>query len=214
MNAFGIPVASSSGQFKPYLKYNAKSGRFSKANRTETPDGWRTVDEDIGSSVTFAADLANTRVGWLHFAMGQAPRKEMVKFGTALPPRPADLDDEGRPAFKAGFEFDVILQGEKVVREIGGNAASLVAGFSDAFAAYQQAPEKAQGKVPVLSVTETVGIKSKSGTNYQPKVVISGWIDRPALFDETPAAPQPAPAPVAVAAPAAATGGASGFGFG
>lgn len=214
MNAFGIPVASGSGQFKPYLKYNAKAGRFSRADRVETPDGWKTKEVDIGDKVTFAADLANTRVGWLHFALGQAPRKELVPFGTPLPPRPADLDDTGRPAFKAGFEFDVILQGEKVVREIGGNAASLVAGFSEAFAAYQAAPEKAQGKVPVLSITETVGIKSKSGTNYQPKVTIADWIDRPALFDETPAAPQPVAAPADVAAPAAATGGASGFGFG
>lgn len=212
MNAFGIPTSSANGTFKPFFKYNAKSGRFLKANRTETPDGWKTTEEDIGSSVTFAADLANTRVGWLWFAMGQPPRKALVPFGTALPPRPADLDDNGKPAYKAGFEFDVIIQGEKVVREISGNSSAVVDGFAEAFAAYQAAPEKASGKVPVLAVSETTAIKTKHGTNYQPKVKIVGWIDRPTLFDQ-PSSEAPAPVAAPVSAPAA-TSGATAFGFG
>lgn len=220
MNAFGLP-GGGTGTFKPFLKYNAKSGRFGRADRVQDASGdWVKKEIDLGDKIVFAADLANTRTGWMNFETGQAPRKVLVPFGQPIPPRPTDLDANGKPAFKAGFEFDVIINGETVVRELSANAATAVDGFGEVFGAYLASKDANPGKVPVLQVTETVGIKSKHGTNYQPKVQIVGWIDRPAIFD---AQPEPVSAPTQVAAPAfvapvaqvpAAAASGSGFTFG
>lgn len=221
MNAFGIPTASGEGTNKPFFKYNTKSGRFSKADRVQTADGWKTNEIDLGSSVTFAADLANVRIGWMHFQQGQAPRKVLVPFGVNMPPRPGDLDDKGKPAFKAGVEFDVIIQGEKIVRELSSNASTAVEAFAAAFEAFQAAPERNTGKVPVLSVTDTVPIKGAHGTNYAPKVSIVAWVDRPPILDTAPAAAAPvaqaaahpmSPPPVSQAPAAAPSFDAAAFG--
>ena len=55
----------SNGSSRPYVKYNAKSGRWSRR-------GENGEDVDIANP-TFAADMANIQTGWMRFREGQAP---------------------------------------------------------------------------------------------------------------------------------------------
>jgi hypothetical protein len=219
MNAFNLPVSSSSGPSKPYVKYDGRAGRMIRIDRAQNSAGeWSSTDVDITNNAIFVADFANARTGWISYPKGAAPIKNLVKAGTPLPPRPADLNAEGKPSFRAGFEFDILLQGETVPRELGSTAQVAIDGFGAAYGAFLAAPEAAVGKLPVLKLAGAKPVKSGQSTNYEPVLEIAGWIDRPSAFDAA-AAPTPVAAPAVsafVAPPAAvpAATPAGGFGFG
>lgn len=212
MNAFGLPVSGGDGQFKSFVKYVANAGRFMKRERFKNAAGmYESEDIDITGEFLAVIDFANLQRGWLHFPRNSAPRKVLGKMDEPFPARPADLGDDGKPAFRSGIAFDLILNGEKEVREMSFNAQSAIDGFSAVYTAYLDAPESKAGKLPVVKLAKVNPTKNSSGaTNYTPVLEIVSWIDRPALFD----APQAeAPAPTPVAAPVAASGSTA-FGFG
>lgn len=214
MNAFGLPVSSGDGQFKSFVKYVANAGRFMRRDRFKNASGmFESADVDITSEFLAVIDFANLQRGWLNFPRNSAPRKVLAKMNEPFPTRPADVDEDGKPAFRSGIAFDLILNGEKEVREMSFNAQSAIDGFSAVYQAYVDAPESKAGKLPVVKLAKVNPVKNSSGaTNYTPVLEIVSWIDRPALFDQ-PQAQAPTQVAAQVAAPAA-TSGATAFGFG
>lgn len=193
--AFGLPTASS-GEFTPILKYNAKAGRMYRVDRSEGPSGWTSEDVDVSDNFSAVFDLENIRVGWQHFGP-QGPQRVMgIYQKEPTPARPTDTDEDGKPLYKAGFVLLVALSKDcgGGVREFSSSAGLVVEAVGSLHDAYLGAPEKAQGKLPVVKFDRAIPEKSKHGTNYRPEFSIVGWVDRPASLagDQTaPAAQQP-----------------------
>ncbi len=215
---FGLP-SQSAGSGKPYLKYDGRAGRLHRVDRAQGADGmWTSNEVDITRDAAFVADFANVRIGYINYPKGAAPQKVMVPFGAQLPPRPADLGPDGRPLYRDGFEFDVVLHksvaGEDngQAREVSSTAKVAIDGFGEAFDAYKAAPEAKTGKLPVLKLVDTIAVKSGQSTNYRPVFKIMAWVDRPPGLGGNGAAPQaPAPAPEPVRAPEPVGASASDF---
>ena len=93
------------------------------------------------------------------------------------------------------------------VREFASTAKVAIAAMDALHSAFEAAPERGQGLVPVvvMSGTEPVTTKGPQGssTNYRPRFEIVKWVERPAELQ--PGAPRPAASPVpapATSAPA------------
>lgn len=230
--ALGISAGGSSGEIKPFIKYDARAGRMFRIDRSQNASGqYESNEVDISQDCTFIADIANIRVGWINYT-AQGPIKKMVVLGqAAIPPRPDDKDATGKPLFKQGFEFSVLLSkafGGGPAREFGSAAGCVIEAIDALHDAFVAAPESAQGKVPIVKMVKTSAVKSGQSTNYKPTFEISGWAERPeglpilhttnAPASTTPAASSPpvtgstqAPPPAAQA-PQPATAGADDFG--
>lgn len=206
----GLNYASgetASANFLPRVDYNAKSGRMKFSQRVEVNGMWETQERDVSfEQPVFIADLANIQVGYLFFKKGMAPVRALVPHGQPLPPRPTGdfgVDERGRPNQpKEGFALR-ILDSERTLREFTSNAASVLGAMDALHNAFEAAPERQQGMVPVVQFTGATEVKGKHGANYTPNFQIVKWVPRPA---ELPAGAPAAAVPqsVAQAAPAQA----------
>jgi hypothetical protein len=194
----GLPTGGG-GDFVTYIKYNAKAGR------------WYTKD-DAGNEyevaqMTAVFDFPNIKTGLMKFAAGSAPDyifDNAVGSQSAQPP-------EGAEGYKRGFLMHLFANDAwQGVREFSSTAGVVNDQMNALYDAWESAPEKAQGKLPVITCVKVDAIEGKHGTNYAPDFAITGWTDRPAgLGDDAAPAPTPAPAaavppPTPTAPPAAA----------
>lgn len=199
----GLSTGGSGGDIKPFVKYDAKAGRLFRADRIQQPDGTFASDTvEITQTAQFVADLANIRVGWINYT-SQGPIRRLVVLGKeAIPPRPDDKNSDGKPAFKQGFELDILLNneangGNKAPRVLGSAAGCVIEAMDALHDAFTAAPESKAGKLPIVKISGVQPIKSGQSTNYKPTFAIVNWIDRPASLPmpgEAAPAPQAAPA--------------------
>jgi hypothetical protein len=169
------------GDFKVYVKYNAKAGRW--YTKEDKPDA---EDFEV-TDMTAVFDFTTLKTGWFLFAPGDAPVKQ--------------LNDELRhwavkpsPDFKQGFQIDVFSNKNLLgVREFASTAGAVIEAMNNVYDDYDSSPESASGKLPIVKCTGVKPITSKHGTNYQPVLAITGWTDRPAELTEK-AEPESAPA--------------------
>lgn len=186
----GLNIVSS-GEFKPYCKYNAKSGR------------WYVKKDDVEQEVTnpaFVADFDNIKTGWFLFLEGQAPN---IVYDANLS-TPAAKPSE---AHKRGFELELFSQntfGGVVV--MSGASMHTCNAINEIYEQYEKERDANKGMLPVVQAVGATPMKDKFGTNYRPELKILKWIPRPAEFGGTaqaapaPTAPvTPPPAPVASA---------------
>lgn len=177
-----------SGDFTPYCKYNAKSGRFIvKKDYAEV---------DVEKPV-FVADLANAKKAWMYFMTGQAPN--VVYF----PSLDADLP---KPTENHKLGVSLNLYSENMfggVVKMESNSIITCSALGELHALYEAAPESKEGKLPVVKAVGVEAIKGEYGTNYKPLFEIEKWVDRPAAFDNVSSAPTspatPASAPTSSA---------------
>lgn len=231
--ALGIQTSTGGGDVRPYITYDAKAGRAFRIDRRQGGDGvWSSDKVDISRDLTFIADFASIRVGWIHYTQ-QGPVKRLATLGKEpIPARPADVNSEGKPAFKQGFELLVLLSnscGGGPAREFSSTAGCVIEAVDALHDAYMAAPEAALGKLPVVKMADAVPVKAGQSTNYKPVFQIVAWKDRPAELPAdagTPAAPAPAATPPATGStavappvqaapapqPATVSGGANDFG--
>ena len=183
----GLPTGGG-GDFIPYLKYNAKAGRWYSKN-----DGG---DEFEVTQMTAVFDMAGIKTGLLQFVAGQAP--DFV-FDSSVGDSDAIMPDGGR--HKRGFQILVFAEKSFVgVREFAATAAIVNTAMNALYDAWEAAPESAAGKCPVVSCVAVNPVESKHGINYGPDLQIVGWADKPGAFE--PAPQQAAPQQAAPAAPA------------
>lgn len=227
----GLDYSSGSGagssDIVPYVKYDARAGRFFRNDRTEVNGAYSNNAVDVTSNFKAVMDLENLEVGYLKFGAGTAPEFMLVKLGDPIPHKPADAK------FKQGMRVMMKLHKDcgGDIRELTSNAAAFLKGFDDLHNTYEAEKGKNAGKLPVVVLKTTMPITSGSGdkksTNYQPVFAISGWAPRPADLVHvakqstaaSAAAPQtasPATAPTTgstpVGAPQPATADAEDFG--
>lgn len=215
--ALGLSTGTSGAEFIPHIRYDARAGRLFRADRAQGSDGrWQTTMVDISNPPPqFLMDLAEIEIGWLSYA-GGTPDLQMVPFGAGLPPPPSK---EHRQGFRVRVFAPKLLGG---LREFASSAKVVISAMDALHSAYEAAPERSQGLVPVVSLAGTTPVTSKtpqgSSTNYAPVFRIEKWVARPADLSPdaaTAAAPPPAaaasapprhvPPPAPVAPPAAAS---------
>lgn len=176
------------GDFVPYCKFDARAGRWF----TKTPEG----DLDITDGFTAVFDFEQVEVGWMMFAAGTAPIYVTQDISLGVPPKPPG-------EMKQGFRLNIALPASIAgggARELSSTAKALINVIDALHTEFGKAPEKAQGKLPVLKMNGTTVVETKgpSGTsrNYSPNLVIAGWVDRPAVLPKKgqPAAAASAPA--------------------
>lgn len=185
----------SGGDFTPWVKYNAKAGRWY-------------IKGDAGDveiqNPAFVADFANIKTGWFYFAAGSAPEKIIDPSLTQRAEKPnrtyQDKDGKQKDCFKRGFLLNVLIKAPVAnVYELSSTAEAICTAISALYTQYTEAPEKAQGLLPVVQVTGANPVTGKHGTNYTPVFQIAKWVARPAEFGAPKAAPvtqQAAPPPV------------------
>ncbi|OYU01310.1 MAG: hypothetical protein CFE36_11760 [Sphingomonadaceae bacterium PASS1] len=199
-----MTAPSGGGDFKVFVSYNAKAGRwYTKRDGKDEPQ-FEVAD------MTAVFDMPGLKTGWFKFASGVAPEKVMDPSFTAAAANPGQ-------DFKRGFVLDLFSDKNLLgVREFSSTASIVIDAMNDLYDAWMAAPEAGTGQLPVVRCVGVFPVTNKHGTNYQPKFEIVGWTARPeALGDsdhpapaapaqaaQVPAAPSPAATPPAPAAPA------------
>lgn len=176
------------GDFKVYVKYNAKAGRF--YTKEDKPEATEYEVTDF----TAVFDMDNLKTGWFLFAPGVAPVKNMDPSLSEAAAKPGD-------GFKRGFELDV-FSGKNLggVREFASTAGAVIEAMNDLYDHWVADKDANSGKLPVVKCVGVTPVTNKHGTNYRPQFEIVSWADRPAEFGGAPAAAETAAPPAAKAA--------------
>lgn len=154
-----------SADFIPYVKFNAKAGRW--YSKTETGEEFEV------SNMTAIFDLESIRVGWLLFTEGLAPDATWDSGPTAAAPP--------TPQHKRGFSLNVYSKKELGgIREFSSTSNITIVAIKELYDKFENAPERKQGMVPVVRCDNVLPVKSKFGTNYQPVLTLTKWVPRPA----------------------------------
>lgn len=164
-----LNLQTNDGEYTPYIKYNAKAGRW--YIRIDGQDG----DTEIVNP-TLVFDFANIRTGWFFFMEGMAPEKVWDPS-----PGQAALKPPGTKAFKRGFEVEVYGPGSIGTREFMATAGAMVSVIIGMYAEYEKGMAANPGKAPIFACTGVTGITGKYGTNYSPVFKLQGWSDRRAF---------------------------------
>src|ERR1700744_3875356 len=187
-------------EFEPWVKYDARAGRWFKMDRIEGAEGWQTKATDITMQAVFVADFRNINVGWVDFS-AQGPDYKMVPVGQPQPERPGVKHRQG---FRLSLFSERNLDGSRVWMH---NAKCVINKIDALYDVVTAAPEYAAGQLPVIQMTGTESIRPEGkddqgkkvvSTNYAPMLSIVQWVPSP--FEAAPAVVVQQVTPVAVAA--------------
>jgi hypothetical protein len=177
-----MSVPSSGGDFKVFVAYNAKAGRWYTKNDGKDEPMFEVTD------MTAVFDMPNLETGWFKFSSGVAPEKVMDPSLAEAAPNPGT-------DFKRGFQIDLYSEKNLMgLREFSSTAAIVIEAMNNLYDLWMAAPENVSGKLPVVRCSGVLPISNKHGTNYQPTFEIVGWTDRPAALAGSGASPPPAAA--------------------
>lgn len=171
-----LNLSVSDGDFTPYIKYNAKAGRW-----YVKPEG-ATEELEI-TNPALAFDMANIKTGWLFYAEGSGPEKVWDPSPSQMAPKPP-----GPRKFKRGFEVQVfgnaMVGGKKLgLREFSSTAANVIGAMLRMYAAYEEGSTTNAGKVPVFICNGVKPINGAFGVNYEPQFALQTWVERSRIPD-------------------------------
>lgn len=167
-----LNLSISDGEFTPYLKYNAKAGRF-----YVRPEGGTQDVEVMNPRLAF--DMANIKTGWLYYSEGQGPEKVWDPSPAQMAPRPA-----GPRKFKRGFEVmvygaDAIAGiGQLGLREFSSTATNVITALLQMYSEYEAGMRANPESVPFYACTGVKPISGAYGTNYEPMFTLKSWVPR------------------------------------
>ncbi len=197
--AFGIPGSEpASGNFLGRIQYDSRNGFWKVVKRVQDSAGvWSDrVGEDF-KNPTMLFDFGSLEVGYLKFS--SPPAFVLVPYGHAIPQQPQELTDEKRKAFQPGFRVKVAsakIFGDAEAYHWAHNAKTVIEPMDELYKLFEQQPEAAAGKVPLIAVTGTRIIEIQKNRYHAPVFAIQAWYDRLEVFGErTVPAPAPRSAP-------------------
>lgn len=160
-----LNIVSNNADYDPYVKYNAKAGRwYAKIGETES---------EIQNPV-FIADFANIKTGWILFLEGQAPSKI---WDTNLSTPAARPDEKHKRGFSLRLFSNNSFGG---VVELSSSSMHLCSAINELYEQYEAARGNNPGALPVVKFTGSTPMKDKMGTNYKPNFIIEKWVPVPA----------------------------------
>jgi len=208
----GLDYSSGSGggDIIPFVKYDARAGRFFRNDRSEINGNYTNNPVDITSSFKAVVDMENIEVGYLKFAAGSAPEFLLVRLGDPMPQKPAD--GKWKQGARMMMKLHTSCGGD--IRETSSNAAAFLKGVDELHTAYEAGKAQNPGKLPVVTLKTTIPVTSGAGdkksTNYQPVFEIVTWVARPVDLIHTPKGNGSAPATGPATTPTQATPPATG----
>lgn len=152
-----MPINVSSGEIKPFIKYNAKAGR------------WFVGEDELPLPVRLVADFQNLHTGWFRFSEGMAPERVLDPALDNQAPKP----DQG---FKRGFILTVLSKQHGAL-EFSSASFHTLSAIADVFNEWENGDTT---KLPIIECSGVTAMKDKFGTNYKPSFKIKQLIDRPA----------------------------------
>lgn len=176
-----LSIAEGSGTFLPIIKYDAKSGKFTRRDRSNDGSGWVSDDVDITEGFAAIFDMESIQEGWIDYNTGGAPSFIMSPAGTNIGQQPT-------AGHKRGFKITLKLYphkgapniaGDEPVREWSANSRCASFALSKLHTLWKDAKDANPGKLPVVQMTGTDNIKTRNGTNKEPVFVIKAWVPRP-----------------------------------
>lgn len=180
--ALGLNYSSggSGGDIVPFVKFDARAGRFFRRDRTQDSSGnYVSNDVDVTSNFKAVFDMENIEVGFLKFGAGAAPEMILARLGEAMPSKPAG--DGWKQGARIMMKLHASCGGD--IRECSSNAAAFLKGIDDLHTEYEAKKAANPGKLPIVVLKTTMPITSgqgqKKSTNYQPVFEIAGWAPRP-----------------------------------
>jgi hypothetical protein len=169
-----LNLTMNDGDFTPYIKYNAKAGRWYVKGEN---------GEIEVSNPRLVFDFENIKTGWIYYPKGAAPVRIWNASATgAFIPKP----DDGRD-FRQGFEVmvlgpDKLPDGSKVgLREFSSAATNCFNAIKAMFVIYEQAVKTNAGKLPFFQFTGAEAITGIHGVNFEPTFRLIGWVEREKL---------------------------------
>jgi hypothetical protein len=207
-NPFGFSTETSSGDFLPICKYDARAGRIFRVDRMDVGGQFSNEPVDITQSFKALFDLENGETGWISFA-GPRPDFRLVPIGTPLPPQPPGVDEKGKPLYSNGLRFMLKLTkdcgGDKPVREIAGTARVFTNGMQNLYLQYLAEKDANPGKLPIVTLEKAIPVSTGTGdrksTNYQPVFKITGWAPRGDLVFQPKGGAAPSPSAASATPP-------------
>lgn len=167
-----LNLSVSDGDFTPYLKYNAKAGRF----YAKPENG----DEVEITNPALAIDMANIKTGWIFYPEGAGPEKVWDPSPETTATKPP-----GPKKFKRGFEVQVIgnamIPGTQQLiglREFSSTASNVITSILRMHAEYEAGLTANPGKVPVYVCKSVKPITGSYGVNYEPIFTLVQWVER------------------------------------
>lgn len=176
-----LNLATNHGDFVPFIKYDARAGRWFVREEGKEQD-----TEVRDPELTF--DFANIKTGWIAFAEGQGPQKVFDPSLTEAAPKP-----EGSSKWKRGFE--VVVHGRPPIgkREFCSTAGVAIEAIQGIYAIYEAQAAANAGKLPVFRYTGVNPVSGQKSTNYAPVFELVGWVDAATIAAPAPARRQSAP---------------------
>lgn len=172
-----LNLSVNDGDITPYLKYNAKAGRF----YVRTPGGSEDIEVD---KPRLAIDMARIKTGWIFFQEGVGPEKVWDPSPTQMAPRPT-----GPKKWKRGFEVMAFGNdnlpgvGKLGLREFASTAGTVITSLHSMYAEYERGMAANPNAVPFYRCLGVKPIAGSYGTNYEPLFALIGWVAR----DKVPA---------------------------
>ena len=169
----GFMQSNTGGEdFKTFIKYNAKAGRwYTKEDKAD-------AEEFEVRDMTAVFDFGSLRTGWFLFAPGVAPIKQLNDEISTFMPRPAE-------GFKQGFQINLFSNKNLLgIREFASTAGIVIDSMNELYDVATAAPEKNEGKLPVVKCTDVRPVTGAHGTNYAPVFQIVDWVARPPELTE------------------------------
>src|SRR3990167_3963411 len=168
------------GDITPYLKYNAKAGRFYVRTQGATED----VEID---RPRLAIDMAHIKTGWIFYQEGAGPEKVWDPSPTQMAARPV-----GPRKFKRGFEAmtfgndEIRGVGKLGLREFSSTATNVITAILGMYADYEAGLAANPNNIPFYACLGVKPIQGAYGTNYEPQFVLKSWIPREKIsaFDQ------------------------------
>jgi len=167
-----LNLSVNDGDITPYLKYNAKAGRF-----YVRPEGSSEEVEIVNPRLAF--DMAHIKTGWLFYQEGVGPEKIWDPSPSEIAPKPA-----GGRKFKRGFEVmvfgndDLPRVGRIGLREFSSTASNVISSILRMYDAYERDAKAHPGCVPFYQCTHVQPVQGAYGTNYEPMFELKAWVER------------------------------------
>jgi hypothetical protein len=169
-----LNLRSNSGAFVPFVKYNAKSGRFSA--RFQGVQG----DVDLPLPIRLAFDFEHIQTGWIRFNQQGGPPD--VLWDPTLVQEAEAPSDKHRRGFRVlvyGTQQAAGAQNERIgLREIMANSAIFIEAINAMYGEYEAGQVDRPDQLPVFQCTRTESIKGVHGINYRPVFTLERWVER------------------------------------